>query len=1134
MAQNKTLELSIKIAGKVDKSLLSALNSAQSQVSSISTAFSRVGTVGLAAMGALATGTVAAIVKCTDAAEKFEAQMGDVVKYVDGLADAEGKISDKVWGYRENQNGVPYAVTYADNYALMSDALLDLSTQIPMTAEELTQLAAAAGQSGKGIADLIERDSQGNIAGFLKDVAMMGTAMDISAGQAGDWAAKWEVAFGMTHDGVMELSDQINYLGANNATTAAEIAQVVNDAASLGQVAGVATDTTAAMATAMLAMGVESGKTATSISRMYTNLSLGSSATKAQKEMWKSLGFTAEGVARSMQTDSTGTLVSVFEAINNLDADKQVAALKTLFGQWAIQGAAKLTGNLESFTSALDMVSDPNLYTGSMEREFIIKASTTESIDKMMANAREALKIDLGTEFLPVKKEFSLMLIDIMNGLRANAPELKQLAQTLATLLSQGVAAAGDALQKALPYIQQALDYLANNGPQVISVLGKLAAAFAVMKFAPGIEGAVRGAGGLLFGSGAAGAGASAAGGGLLGGVKGLFTGGQHAAAAAATAIPNLFGAAGSILGTARIDAQLSGRSLLGTLFSGAGTLLGQTGLGGGLANYFGGIRGSFGNLLNTGIGGGIANALGATGGALGEILSGISQATGLTDLVNGARGLAGRGGSWVAGKAGGLTQGAMGLAGRVVSSAPAQAVGGVLGNVGNFLGAGAGMLGSMWGPMASGFGSLFAGALPIVGVISGIIAVVSILGDHLEDIRGIVGSVFGDAGLAVFDSFIGTLQNVGGFITGLFADGGVAAAMAPLRDAITGMFGDDAGVAFDGLVQVLQSVMGVVGQVVTFANTTVKPIIEQIFGFITQTVVPILLQTFTAAAPAISGIISGLGTAIMAGMQIIGTAIQLVLPIIEWLITAFLSIASVVIPAVLAGWEVFAAGISTVISGVQTIFGGLIDFITGVFTGNWSLAWQGVQDIFKGIFEALGGLVKTPINAVISLINKAISGINGLGLDIPDWVPLIGGKKFSVNIPEIPMLARGGFTNGPSIAGEAGREAVISFQSGARASNIATWAKAGQMLGVGNRLADTGNPPVKLKDIDPPDGNWPRGPGGGGGGITVVYAPTLNIQGNADEDDLAAVLRDDKERFRAWFEAWYEEKRRNERRVRW
>lgn len=114
MAQNKTLELSIKIAGKVDKSLLSALNSTQRQVSGIATTFSHVGTVGLAAMGALATGTVAAIVKCTDAAEKFEAQMGDVVKYVDGLADAEGKISDKTWGFDAAGN----AVTYAENYAL--------------------------------------------------------------------------------------------------------------------------------------------------------------------------------------------------------------------------------------------------------------------------------------------------------------------------------------------------------------------------------------------------------------------------------------------------------------------------------------------------------------------------------------------------------------------------------------------------------------------------------------------------------------------------------------------------------------------------------------------------------------------------------------------------------------------------------------------------------------------------------------------------------------------------------------------------------------------------------------------------------------------------------------------------------
>ena len=127
----------------------------------------------------------------------------------------------------------------------MTDAILELSTQIPMTAEDLTRLAAAAGQSGKSISDLIQYDDEGNISGFLKDVAMMGTAMDISADQAGDWAAKWEKAFGINHDQVMVVSDQINYLGANSATTAAEIAQVVNETAGLGQVAGMDVASTA-------------------------------------------------------------------------------------------------------------------------------------------------------------------------------------------------------------------------------------------------------------------------------------------------------------------------------------------------------------------------------------------------------------------------------------------------------------------------------------------------------------------------------------------------------------------------------------------------------------------------------------------------------------------------------------------------------------------------------------------------------------------------------------------------------------------------------------------------------------------------------------------------------------------------
>ena len=1115
MAGNRTLDLTIRIAGKMDKSLLAAINGTQSRISDLSRSVSRAGTMGLAAMGALATGTVAAIASCTKEATTFENQMADVVKYVDGLADATGRISDKVWTVGEGGNGQ----TYAQNYAAMKDAILDLSTQIPYTAEDLTRLAAAAGQSGKSMDEIT--------GGFLKDAAMWGKAMDISADQAGDWAAKWEVAFHMNHDQIMTLADQINYLGANNATTAAEIASVVNDAASLGQVAGIDPDATAAIGTAMLAMGVDAGRVGTSVKRIYTNISKGSSATKAMKEQWVELGFTAEGVAASMQKDGVGTMQKIFSAIDQLPEERQVAALSTLFGQWAIEGGAKIVGNLDYYAGVMESIKDPANYTGSMAREFQIKADTPEAVKQMRDSAWSQLKIGFGESFLPVQKEMDLAMRDLFVTLHENMPQLSQLGGTLAELASGGIRTLGEALQTALPYVQRALDYVANNGPQVVKILGGMAGTFAAMKFAPGIEGLIGGAGNLLLGTKSGAGNYATRTGGLAGMASSLWNGGRNAASQAGGLLSSFGGAAqgNGFLRTLNATASslLSGNGIAGTtglLAAGAGTpglLSGFQGVGGaiknsiagsGIGQYFGGVMSSLGNLGNTKIGGGILGGLKATGGTIGEILSGISDATGLTGLAKGGLGAARSGAGWVAGKAGGLAQGAMGLAGRVASSAPGQFIGGALGNMGSFMSAGAGALGSIWGPMASGFGGLLSGALPIVGVVSGIIAVVSILGDHLEDIRGIIGSVFGEKGLAVFDTFTGGLQRVGDFITGLFADGGVAAAMAPLRDAITGMFGDNAGLAFDGLVQILQSVMGVVGQVVTFANTTVKPIIQDIFSFITTTVVPIILQTFTAAAPIISGIITNLGTAIMTVAQIIGMAIQTAMPVIQSVISVVMSIASVVIPALLAGYEAFSSGLTTIVTSIQTVFQGIIDFVTGVFTGNWQMAWQGVQDIFGGIFEGLGALVKTPINAVISIINKAISGINGLGLTIPDWVPVIGGKNFSINIPEMPMLAKGGFTNGPSIVGEAGTEAVISFQKGVRSQNIDTWLRAGEMLGVGN-------PPVEL----------PRFPSGGGGnrGFSVTFAPHIEIKGNADKNVVDQALVESEQRFEAWLEANFE-----------
>ena len=96
-------------------------------------------------------------------------------------------------------------------------------------------------------------------------------------------------------------------------------------------------------------------------------------------------------------------------------------------------------------------------------------------------------------------------------------------------------------------------------------------------------------------------------------------------------------------------------------------------------------------------------------------------------------------------------------------------------------------------------------------------------------------------------------------------------------------------------------------------------------------------------------------------------------------------------------------------VHGVVSIIKGLIEFISGVCTGNWEKAWQGMKKIFYGVFEALPGIAKKPLNALISLLNLAISGINKLSFTVPDWVPGIGGKGFGgFNIPKISQLAKG------------------------------------------------------------------------------------------------------------------------------
>lgn len=120
-------------------------------------------------------------------------------------------------------------------------------------------------------------------------------------------------------------------------------------------------------------------------------------------------------------------------------------------------------------------------------------------------------------------------------------------------------------------------------------------------------------------------------------------------------------------------------------------------------------------------------------------------------------------------------------------------------------------------------------------------------------------------------------------------------------------------------------------------------------------------------------------------------------------------------------------AVISDIVKGLLKVFGGIIDFLVGVFTGNWRKAFEGIKNIFKGIFESLVGIAKWPLNMIIDLVNAAISGINTMIKTI-NKVP---GVNIST-VPKIPKLAKGGIIDSPTIAmvGEAGKEAVMPLEN--------------------------------------------------------------------------------------------------------
>ncbi|EFM10173.1 phage-related protein-like protein [Paenibacillus curdlanolyticus YK9] len=112
-----------------------------------------------------------------------------------------------------------------------------------------------------------------------------------------------------------------------------------------------------------------------------------------------------------------------------------------------------------------------------------------------------------------------------------------------------------------------------------------------------------------------------------------------------------------------------------------------------------------------------------------------------------------------------------------------------------------------------------------------------------------------------------------------------------------------------------------------------------------------------------------------------------------------------------------FLGTVMDIAAGIIKALGGIVDFIAGTLTGDWKKAWGGIKTFMQGIADAIVGIMKGAVNQVIDAFNFMIRQLNTISIDMPDWVPGVGGESFGVSIPEIPKLAKGGLAYGPTLA---------------------------------------------------------------------------------------------------------------------
>lgn len=304
-------------------------------------------------------------------------------------------------------------------------------------------------------------------------------------------------------------------------------------------------------------------------------------------------------------------------------------------------------------------------------------------------------------------------------------------------------------------------------------------------------------------------------------------------------------------------------------------------------------------------------------------------------------------------------------------------------------------------------FASIVMAVNPVNVIIGAVIATVVDLWQKSKSFRDDIVSILGNIATIVQKVFLNIVAPIIDTVGKIIMDF-VDTVLKPLWSAWENVF---------------QSIMGLLSDFLKFATPIFSTILD-ILGPIFKLALTLLRGTFDMVFAAIRGIIELADKTICERVNNIREFFR---NLGEWMEGTFGFKWKNVFETVKNAVKVFRDYVGPIINSLEVVFLGLTSFISGVFSGNWRRAWFGVRQIFESIVSGLSHIFKAPLNFMIDGINKFLSSIGKI--KIPDWVPGVGGKGFS--IPRIPRLAKGGIVSASTIAniGEAGTEAVIPLQ---------------------------------------------------------------------------------------------------------